>query len=107
MAAPAAVCSIPRLNGGLQLLDGAYAYNTTVNSGGELHVTGGNIIETYYNAGQSYGSDCQLGRPGTRRIEPTPGRGGSAYWGISNGTTVNTGGDRGSPYRWRSDQHHR
>ncbi len=80
-----------RLNGGLQLLDGAYAYNTVVNSGGELHVTGGNIIETYYNAGQSYGAIVNSG--GLELVESADaGRGGSAYWGISNGTTVNTGG---------------
>jgi autotransporter passenger strand-loop-strand repeat protein len=86
-------------SGGLQYLDGAYAYYTTVNSGGELHVSGGNIIEQYYNAGQSFNAVINAG--GLELLESADaGNGGSQYWAISNNTVlaggteeVHTGGE--------------
>jgi autotransporter passenger strand-loop-strand repeat protein len=79
-------------SGGLQLVDGANATGTTVNKGGELHVTGGNIIEQYFHAGDSYNAVINSG--GLELVETIPGNGGDGqpFWAFSNATIVNSGG---------------
>jgi fibronectin-binding autotransporter adhesin len=79
------------VNGGVQLVDGAYAYDTIVDKGGQLQVEGGNIIEEYYNAGASYGAVINSGALETLYSNDA-GQGGSQYWGLSFGTVVNSGG---------------
>jgi fibronectin-binding autotransporter adhesin len=74
---------------GVQQLNGAYTYNPTVYSGGQLLLSGGNIIETYYNAGQSY--DAVIDKGGTEVVSGTVG-GEAGYWGVANSTVVASGG---------------
>jgi autotransporter passenger strand-loop-strand repeat protein len=74
---------------GTQSINGAYTYNPEVYSGGQLLVSGGNIIETYYNAGQSYSAVINNG--GLEVVSGQVG-GDAGYWGIANGTIVMSGG---------------
>lgn len=73
--------------GGIQSVYGAYTFNPTVNSGGQLLVSGGNIIETYSNAGQSYGAVINSG--GTEIVSSSIP---NSQYGIANGTIVEKGG---------------
>ncbi len=75
-------------SGGLQLVDGATAFNTTVKVGGVSSVTGGNIIETLFLAGVSNNAVISSGGLEVVSGQIVPGQ----IWGESNATTVLSGG---------------